>query len=205
MSLVLPFLVAVANVMGAGMIVPQVIRLHRLKCAQGVSGVWVGVGAVMNLWWVAYALATEVWAVLPVGIVGSLLYLTIAAQYAALVGTGAWRTITLGAIGLGAVPVPALALGGWNAAGLALGLLYGLQFLPAAAAAFSSTNPLGVSPLTWSMAWIEAGVWLVYGAVIADHALFVGGGGGLIVSSVILGRLAFLNSSPFHGLTLSNR
>jgi uncharacterized protein with PQ loop repeat len=195
MSVVIPFLVAVANVMGAGMILPQVIRLHRLKSTQGISGAWVGVGVTMNLWWAAYATATGVWALLPVGVLGSLLYSTIVAQYIGLVGRGGWRQISLGGVGLGLVPLPALLFGGWKAAGITLGLMYGLQFLPAAAAAFSSSDPVGVSPMTWSMAWVEAGIWLFYGSTIGDVALVIGGSGGLLASSVILGRLAMLGGS----------
>jgi uncharacterized protein with PQ loop repeat len=195
MSVVIPFLVAVANVMGAGMILPQVIRLHRLKSTQGISGAWVGVGVIMNLWWATYATATGLWAVFPVGILGSLLYSIIAAQYIGLVGRGGWRQLALGGIGLGLVPIPALLFGGWKAAGITLGLMYGLQFLPAAAAAFRSSDPVGVSPMTWSMAWVEAGIWLFYGSTIGDVALVIGGGGGLLASTVILGRLAMLGDS----------
>ena len=50
MSVVLPILLVVANVMGAGMIVPQVARLHRVRSVDGLSGIWVGVGVAMNNW-----------------------------------------------------------------------------------------------------------------------------------------------------------
>ena len=49
-------MLVVANVMGAGMIVPQVARLNRLKTTEGISAAWIGVGLAMNLWpgWVGF-------------------------------------------------------------------------------------------------------------------------------------------------------
>lgn len=37
-------------VMGAGMIVPQVVRLRRQRSTDGLSGSWVGVGIAINSW-----------------------------------------------------------------------------------------------------------------------------------------------------------
>ena len=51
-SLVLSALVVVANILGVGMILPQVWRLGR-GSAGGVSGAWIGVGIGLNGWWLA--------------------------------------------------------------------------------------------------------------------------------------------------------
>lgn len=189
MSLVLSIAVAVATVMGAGMIVPQVLRLHRTRTVAGVSGTWVGLGLAMNAWWIAYASSQALWGLLPVSVGALLLYLVITMQLARLTGVAGVRGILAGLLGAGAVPAIALAAGGWGAAGLSIGLAYAIQFSPAVVTALRSVDLSGISPTTWAMAWIEAVIWCTYGSVQADVALVVGGGGGALMASVILVRL----------------
>ncbi|MEE9416074.1 MAG: hypothetical protein V3V01_12390 [Acidimicrobiales bacterium] len=184
----LPVLLIVANVMGAGMIVPQVVRLHRRGIVEGVSGVWVGVGIAMNAWWIAYALHSQLWGIAPVSIAGLVLYSVIAWQYRAIVGLKALHSLGLGAL-LGLIPLPFLVFGGWSAAALAIGLSYGIQFSPAAISAVTSKQLEAVSPTTWTMAWIEAAIWFVYGITIDDPALLLGGIGGTLMASIILLQL----------------
>ncbi len=204
--LVLTAMLIVANVLGAGMIVPQVVRLRRRRSADGLSGVWVGVSIALNLWWTAYALNGHLWGLLPVSIVATGLYLTIAMQYRRIAGRATGRPLATGFIASALLPVIGLAVGGWEAAGLAIGLSYGLQFGPAAAAALRAINVGGISPTTWSMAAIEAVIWLVYGATTRDPALIVGGFGGTVMALIILVRLAQLTSrSPQAVGTASQR
>ncbi|MEZ5380323.1 MAG: hypothetical protein R2754_00860 [Microthrixaceae bacterium] len=189
-AIVLTAMLVVANVMGAGMIVPQVVRLHRLKTSDGVSAAWIGVGLAMNLWWVAYGWATGLWGILPVSAGAFGLYGIIAAQYARLNGRAALVRCGAGVATVGLAPLPALAVGGWPAAGVAAGLCYAIQFAPAAIATVRSDRLHGVSPTTWAMAGTEAAVWVVYGLIQGDPALMIGGGGGLFASVVILFRLS---------------
>ena len=174
--IVLSSMLVVANIMGAGMIVPQVVRLRRYRNTRGISASWIGVGLAMNLWWVAYGLASGLWGIIPVSAVAFLLYLA------------------TGMVGVGIVPLPALILDGWATAGVVVGLCYAVQFAPAALTALRSDRLDGVSPTTWAMAGTEAAVWLVYGVNQGDAALVVGGGGGLTASLVILIRLARLST-----------
>ncbi len=189
-SIVMPALLVVANVLGAGMIVPQVLRFRRHRSVDGVSGAWVGVGIAVNAWWLVYAVAGSLWGLVPVSGAALVLYLVIGCQYVVIVGSGGIRQVAIGVIATGSVPLPFLVLGGWPAAGLAVGLIYGVQFSPAAVTAVRSVDLSGVSPLTWSMACIEAAIWLVYGIVEADVALIVGGTGGTLLSAVVLVCLA---------------
>jgi len=193
-AIVISVLVVMANVLGAGMIVPQVVRLHRSRIVDGLSGAWVGVGFGMNLWWTAYAIQTPLYGMLPVSLAGAALYSTIAVQLIRLSGPQVLKSLAVGAFGLAMTPLPALILGGWSAAGLLIGLSYAAQFTPAAIVALRSRDVDGVSPSTWSMAWVEAAIWLIYGLQIDNRALIVGGGGGLIMSSVILARLVYVSS-----------
>jgi uncharacterized protein with PQ loop repeat len=188
-SLVLPTAVAIATVMGAGMIVPQVVRLHRTRVVTGLSGTWVGLGLAMNAWWIAYATAEQLWGLLPVSVGALVLYLVITAQYLWLVGSAGARPILQGLAGAAALPGVVLVVGGWTATGLAIGLAYAIQFSPAVVTALRSVDLAGISPVSWAMAWIEAVIWCSYGLAMGDAALVVGGGGGALMATVILTRL----------------
>jgi hypothetical protein len=188
-SIFLPVLLVIANVTGAGMILPQVVQLHRNRVADGLSGAWVGVGITMNLWWVAYAIQGGLWGIAPVSVGGAVLYTIIARQFYGITGAAALPPLAVGAFA-GLAPAPFLIIGGWQLAAVAIGLCYGAQFAPAALAALGSTRLDGVSPLTWTLAWIEAAIWLPYGMAVGDTALLVGGAGGTLMASIILIRLA---------------
>ncbi|MFV0316123.1 MAG: hypothetical protein ACK5O2_04065 [Microthrixaceae bacterium] len=192
MSIVLPILLVIANVMGAGMIAPQVVRLHRLRTVEGLSGAWVGIGVGMNNWWSAYGLAESLWGILPVSITASVLYVVMAFQYFGIVGRRGLRPLLWGMIGFGLFPVPFLVAGGWEIAGVAIGLCYGVQFLPAAYTSVRSADLSGVSPVTWTMAFVEAVIWVTYGLYTGDKALLIGGTGGSLASGIILCRLLYV-------------
>lgn len=189
-SLLMLILLVIANVTGAGMIVPQVARLRRGGVTDGVSATWVGVGISMNAWWIAYGVAAHRWGVVPVSVGGVLLYGAMAAFMLRFDGRRALGRLSGGLAAPATLVAAALLAGGWPAAGLTIGLLYGVQFAPAAYTAVRSPSVAGVSAATWQMAWVEAVIWLVYGASAADAALVVGGGGGVVMSSIILMRLA---------------
>ncbi|MFN3215651.1 MAG: PQ-loop repeat-containing protein [Acidimicrobiales bacterium] len=193
---VLTILLAIANIMGAGMIVPQVLRIRRRRSADGLSAAWVGVGIGLNAAWVVYGTAEQLWGLLPVSLGAGALYVVMAGQLVGLDG----RQV-LGGLGRGiavATVIPAVALlaGGWTAAGLTVGLAYAVQFAPATIAALRSTSIAGIAPLTWTMALVEALIWLTYGLATADVALQVGGSGGALMAAVILGRVAVGNRDP---------
>ena len=142
--IVLSSMLVVANIMGAGMIVPQVVRLRRYRNTRGISASWIGVGLAMNLWWVAYGLASGLWGIIPVSAVAFLLYLVMTAQYAGINGTTSLRGCVTGMVGVGIVPLPALILDGWATAGVVVGLCYAVQFAPAALTALRSDQLDGV-------------------------------------------------------------
>ncbi len=189
MNLLLPALLVVATITGAGMILPQVLRVRKTKSLHGLSAAWIGVGLAMNLWWTAYAFAGNLWGLLPVSVLGFAFYAELARQFIRIRGSRSISLLARGGLSLGLVPIPFLVAAGWPGAGLAIGLCYGIQFLPAAAEAMRSAQVDGISPATWVMAWIEAVIWLVYGSSVGDPALLVGGGGGTLMASVILVRL----------------
>lgn len=182
-------LVVAATVLGAGMVFPQILRLHRTASTNGVSLAWIGVGVAMNAWWTAYALGSGLWGLLPVAVGGVFLYLVMAGQILRILGFGAVRQFMLGAVVLGAIPLPALIVGGIAAAGVAVGLCYAVQFVPAVLESFRSSDLRGLSFSTWLMALGEAVIWVMYGLAVSDIALVIGGTGGSLASAIIVAQL----------------
>lgn len=181
-------LLVVANVTGTAMLLPQAWRLWRHRRLAGVSPSWLGVGLAMNLWWTAYALALQLWGLVPISVASLGLY-----GFSAMLVLGIDRrtigAMLAGAATIGTPPAIALAADGWTTAGVVIGSAYGVQFVPAAVAAVRSADVSGISTTTWTMAWVEAVVWLIYGFEIGDPALTVGGAGGGLAATAILLRL----------------
>lgn len=188
-TLLLPILLVVANVTGAGMIVPQIMRIRRLRSIDGVSLPWVGVGIGLNIWWTLYSVQAELWGLLPVSLVSLLFYAIIGGQSLRIKGPHLIPQFAKGLVVTGGVPLLVLLTFGWTAAGLAIGLGYSVQFAPAAVEAIRARNLDGLSSATWILALIEAFIWTFYGIVERDAPLIVGGTGGALMSIIILSRL----------------
>lgn len=200
MNLMLNLLAVSATVLGSGMALPQARRLARTRRVEGLSATWIGVSVAINGWWIAYAIAARVWVLLPVSIISVALYLTIGVFFVRSVGRAAAPGLLVGSLGLGMVPLPFLLGGGWALAGVAVGLCYGLQLLPAVVAACRTRLLAGISAGTWLIAWTEAMLWLGYGLGVADAALVAGGAVGVVMASVILTRLAVTGHRPFQAV-----
>ena len=181
-------LLAIATIAGIGMIVPQVVRIHRTRSLAGVSVDWIGVGLALNVWWSIYAVATELWGVLAVSIGGMALYGVMAAQTHRIDRSGVPR-VGRASMLTASLMLAALVIGGWTGAGVAIGLAYAVQFSPATITAIRSTRLDGLSLSTWVLAAVEALIWLLYGAIEVDPALIIGGAGGAICSTLIVVRI----------------
>ena len=197
MTVLIITLVVIANVLGSAMAYPQAAKLVRTGNAEGVSPIWAGVSVSMNLWWLAYGLAEELWGLVPVSAVAAVLYAVVIVAYVRAAGRSSIGGVAVGLFVLGMAPLPFLLAGGWTVAGLAIGLCYGMQLVPAVVAACRSRELDGLAPSTWIMAWVEAVIWLVYGWFVADLALLAGGASGALMSAIILGRLAATGHRPF--------
>ena len=203
MNIVLNLVVVAASVIGAGMAFPQARSLFTTRRTDGVSPMWIGVSLAINAWWVAYAVAASVAVLLPVAVVSFALYASMAVVFVRAERSAGRRVVStlgpmaVGAFGLGLGPLPALLIGGWGTAGLAIGLCYGLQLLPAVVAALRTRMLSGVSNSTWILSFVEGVLWLVYGSAIRDGALIAGGVTGVVMSGVILARLETTGHRPF--------
>ena len=157
-------MLVIANIMGAGMAYPQAARLVRQRNSDGVSGVWAGVSLSMNLWWMAYGLAEGLWGLVPVSAVAAVLYGVTIVAYVRTVAAGRShdaRRRMLGAARAGHGAAPGAPVSGRMApcSGLAIGLCYGLQLVPAVVACVPQPSELdGVwRRATWIMALDRGG------------------------------------------------
>ncbi len=197
MNLLLNLLVVVATVLGSWMAFPQARRIAKTRRVDGVSATWIGVSLAINGWWLTYGLAAGVWALVPVSLVSLVLYAVMARFYFASVGRRGVSGFLIGFLGLGMIPLPFLVVGGWELAGVAVGLSYGVQLLPAVVASLRTTALAGVASATWIIAFVEAALWLAYGLGVGDVALTLAGIVGVAMASVILARLALTGHRPF--------
>ena len=199
-SLVLSSIVVVATVLGSWMAFPQARRIARTRRVEGVSSTWIGVSLAINGWWLTYGVAAGVWALVPVSFISLVLYATTAWYFLASAGSRGVPGMVLGVLGLGMIPLPFLVLGGWEFAGVAIGLSYGVQLLPAVVASLRTSALSGVASTTWIIAFAEAALWLVYGLAVDDLALTLAGAVGVLMASIILTRLAATGHRPFVAL-----
>lgn len=197
MNLVLNLIVVVATVIGSAMALPQARRIACTRRVEGVSAIWIGVSLAINAWWLTYGLAADIWALIPVSAISLLLYGVMAGFFLASTGRRGLDGMALGVFVLGMVPLPFLLAGGWALAGVAVGLSYGVQLLPAVVASLRTSVLSGVSSTTWIIACVEAALWLAYGLAVADAALVLAGAVGVVMGGVILGRLALTGHRPF--------
>jgi len=194
MNITLTIMAVAASVLGSGMALPQALRLFRTGLTEGVSPTWIGVSLAINAWWFAYGLAVSLWSLLPVAALSFVLYAWIAVVYVRATAPSTVAGIAVGAFVLGMAPLPALVLAGWDAAGVAVGLSYGVQLAPAVVAAYRSSVLGGVSPATWTMSFVEAVLWLGYGLGIGDGALVAGGAMGIVMAGAIIARLVAVDA-----------
>lgn len=197
MNLALNLVAVAATVLGSWMAFPQARLIARTRRIEGVSAVWIGVSLALNAWWLAYGAAVGVWALVPVSTVAIFLYGIMAYFFVASSRRPGLAGMTLGFLGLGMIPLPFLVMGGWKSAGVAVGLSYAAQLLPAVVASLRTSQLDGVAPATWIIALVESGLWLVYGIGVADIALVLAGIAGTTLASVILARLAITGHRPF--------
>lgn len=190
MTVLIITLVVIANILGSAMAYPQAAKLLRTGNPEGVSAIWAGVSVSMNLWWLVYGLANSLWGLVPTSAIATVLYAIIVVAYVRSVGRAAFGGLAVGALVFGLAPLPVLLVAGWSAAGVTIGLCYGMQLFPAVVAAWRTSDLSGVAPGTWLMAWVEGAIWGAYGVFVVDGALLIGGVAGVLMATLMLVRLS---------------
>lgn len=151
-----PVLAAAATVLAAVFLVPQIVRLVVQRDAAGVSPTWAAFGVVTNAAWVAYLGANGLWA---------------AAAAPALAGRdlrhysrGARAARSPRRVGLELLSLrhgigPRRRTCRLAPLGIVLVSTPVIQLLPQIAKVFRTVRPSGLSPVTWSLAILEAVLW----------------------------------------------
>jgi hypothetical protein len=177
-------LAAVATVLAAVFLLPQIYRLAATRNLSGVSTTWALLGVATNLAWVGYLAGQRLWAPL---VAPALAVTTYALMSIALVRLGpvgrrqTWMLVAYSvALGLASVagPVPLAAV---------LAITPAIQLAPGVAEVYRHASPSGVSALTWALGGAEAVCWGTYGGMVGDQALLgygvVTGAGSMLVLS----------------------
>lgn len=168
-------------------VVPQVVRLLRLKRTEGASPAWAAIGMVINIGWIAYVIAEEFWVTIPAILAavisfGVVLYL--------LRRNGAdVRLAVISGIAVGVACVGLQRVAGWNDLGTVLGLSNGLYLGPSVYAAWRMYAPVGVAPLTWVLTAGEGILWGYYGVLVEAVPIVVYGSTAFLLAALILLRL----------------
>jgi uncharacterized protein with PQ loop repeat len=197
MNLFLTLTVVSANVLGGAMAFPQAARLVRTRRVEGVSAAWVGISVAMNLWWLAYGVTEQRWALIPVSAISIILYGAIGLTLVATLGVRRASPMAMAFLALAVVPIPFLVGSGWRTVGVVIGLCYGVQLMPAVVSACRSADLAGVSSGTWVIASAESLLWGIYGVALADAGLVVAGVLGVAMSSLIIARLIATGSASW--------
>jgi len=195
----LTFVVVAANVVGATMAIPQARKVLRNRRVDGVSPVWAAVSAAVNAAWVPYGIAVGDVGIIPVSVISVMAYVTIAigiCRYGSAPVGQVVANMVASAFGILVVPAAVLILQGWAAAGVALGLLYGVQLAPAVVAVYRTADVGGVSAATWVIAFTEAALWGLYGFGRADAGLLSLAASGMFMASLVLARLLVRRPRP---------
>lgn len=179
--------VIAATIMAWWSLIPQIRRLLRTGDPAGVSGTWPALGLVSNAAWTVYLVSQELWAAVPsttvmVGFYAVVLW-TLRRTGMALAG------VAVRGAAAGAVALATWAAGSWAGLGLLLGWAYAPQLAPAVWAAYRTVDPSGISPGTWMLIGIEAGLWIFYGVAMEDTPVVIFGAVGVVAAGLILARV----------------
>jgi uncharacterized protein with PQ loop repeat len=178
---------AVATAVTFVQVVPQIARLLRTGRTEGASSAWAAVGMTINLAWLAYVVAHELWITIPAAVVGAgsfglVLYLMY--RNGAAIQAGVIFSLVIAA-SCAAVQLAA----GWTVLGAVLGLSNALYLGPSVVAVWRSHTPAGVSPLAWILGESEGILWGVFGWLMTDGPIMIYGATASLLSALVLLRL----------------
>lgn len=184
---------AVATMLAAVVLVPQIVRLIGGRDVTGVAVTWAALGCVGNTAWVAYLVIADLWlaAIAPaMAVVSYALIVRLLVRTTGIV----WLPASI-AYGLVLAGIARWAGLPWLAATLVV--VPAVQVVPQVVAVYRESSPSGVSPLTWALSVAAALMWMIYGTMIGSLAL-VGYGlvRGAMSGLVLVGRSMPATVSP---------
>ena len=167
-------------------LVPQIIKLIRTRDSSGVSSTWPALGFVINVGWFFYMIHNEHWVAVFATLVTFISYAVILwalSRSGRILSASYVRGILWTAL-LIAVAL----IYGWAALGVVLGLSYAVQLAPSVWTAYRTSDPSGVSAVTWWIGSAEAILWGIFGMFHADRGIVTFAIVGLIGSILMLIR-----------------
>ena len=168
-------------------VVPQVVRLLRLKRTEGASPAWAAIGMVINIGWMAYVIAEEFWVTIPAILAAVISFAVV--LYLLWRNGADVRLAVISGIAVGVACVVLQRVAGWNDLGTVLGLSNGLYLGPSVYAAWRMYAPVGVAPLTWVLTAVEGLLWGYYGVLVEAVPIMVYGSTAFLLAALILLRL----------------
>ena len=120
-------------------VVPQVVRLLRLKRTEGASPAWAAIGMVINIGWMAYVIAEEFWVTIPAILAAVISFAVV--LYLLWRNGADVRLAVISGIAVGVACVVLQRVAGWNDLGTVLGLSNGLYLGPSVYAAWRMYAP----------------------------------------------------------------
>lgn len=163
-------LVGAAALVGtAVLVVPQTVRMIRVRSTAGVSAVWAMLGVVSTGAWTAYAGGRGLWWVMTADALACVGYLSsvyVLAQHGSspdLAAGGAWL----------AVFTAAYLAAGLDGVGAVLSVAFVVQVAPSLWTAYRRSDLNGASALTWGMTMVEGALWFTYGTLVYDNAVTI--------------------------------
>ena len=180
---------AVATVLAAVQLIPQLVKLRRVGSSAGISPTWALLGASINGGWVLYRWSQELWLSIPSPAMAAVLYATTLVMVSRL--EPRLRPSKFAAVALGGSLAGAAAAGGWLAMGVVLALSSAFQAVPLLWTAFRSAHPNAIAPQVWLIGLTQALLWGHYGWWQADVPLIVYAVTSSLASVAMLARYAY--------------
>lgn len=176
---------ATALVFTAVAVVPQIVRVARVRSTAGVSPTWAMLGLVSTGAWVVYTGARGLWWAT---VADSMSCLSYAATVAVLAAHGERPRVVAGAAWLSVFFV-SFAVGGLPAMGAVLAVAFLIQVGPSIWTAYRSLDLHGASLTTWLLTAAEGALWGSYGLLHRDPAVVTFGTLAVLASALMAGRI----------------
>jgi uncharacterized protein with PQ loop repeat len=170
-SWVSEFVGAAAMVVTAVAVLPQLVRILRVRSTAGVSPVWAMLGVVSTGAWTAYTAARGLWWATLADALSCLAY---TAAVVVLARNGVRPRYVAGALWL-CVFIVSYVVGGLSGVGAVLAVAFLIQVAPSIWTAYQSEDLRGASLGTWLLTCTEGALWGFYGLVKGDLAVLAFG------------------------------
>ncbi|MBP6997189.1 MAG: hypothetical protein KBB39_13710 [Phycicoccus sp.] len=182
---------AAALVVTVVAVLPQTLRIVRVKSTAGVSPMWAMLGAISAGAWVAYTAARGLWWATVADALSCLVYV---AAVAVLGRNGVRPRYLAGALWL-CVLALSFIVGGLSGLGAGLAFAFLVQVTPSIWTAYRTRDLMAASLTTWVLMLSEGALWGFYGLIKGDAAVIAFGLVAVLASLLMVLRLAWWSAA----------